>query len=47
MAQENREAYIQWLREEINEYCNSDGNYETFWDYDDRIEPDSVMEAVT
>ena len=47
MAQENREAYIQWLRKEINEYCNSDGNYETFWDYDDRIEPDSVMEAVT
>lgn len=46
MAQENREAYIAWLREKLENYCNDDGSYEVYWDYDDSITPDQLVEAV-
>lgn len=46
MAQENREAYIAWLREKLEDYCNDDGSYEVYWDYDDSITPDQLVEAV-
>lgn len=39
MAQENREAYIAWLRDEIEKHCNSEGRYEAYWDYNDSITP--------
>jgi len=46
MAQENREAYIAWLREKLEDYCNDDGSYEVYWDYDDSITPDQLVEEV-
>ena len=46
MAQENREAYIAWLREKLEDYCNDDGSYEVYWDYDDSVTPDQLVEAV-
>ena len=46
MAQENREAYIAWLREKLEDYCNDDGSYEVYWNYDDSITPDQLVEAV-
>lgn len=46
MAQENREVYIAWLREKLEDYCNDDGSYEVYWDYDDSITPDQLVEAV-
>lgn len=46
MAQENREAYIAWLREKLENYCNDDGSYEVYWDYDDSITPDQLVDAV-
>lgn len=46
MAQENREAYIAWLREKLENYCNDDGSYEVYWNYDDSITPDQLVEAV-
>lgn len=46
MAQEDREAYIAWLREKLEDYCNDDGSYEVYWDYDDSITPDQLVEAV-
>ena len=45
-AQENREVYIAWLREKLEDYCNDDGSYEVYWDYDDSITPDQLVEAV-
>lgn len=30
MAQEDREAYIAWLRDEIEKHCNSEGRYEAY-----------------
>lgn len=30
MAQENRETYIAWLREKLEDYCNDDGSYEVY-----------------
>lgn len=46
MAQENRETYIAWLREKLEDYCNDDGSYEVYWNYDDSITPDQLVEAV-
>lgn len=46
MAQENRNAYIAWLRGKLGEHCNEDGAYEVFWDYDDSITPDQLAAAV-
>lgn len=45
MAQEDREAYIAWLRDEVGWHCNSRGYYEAFWDYDDSVTPDQMAEA--
>lgn len=45
MAQEDREAYIAWLRDEVGWNCNSRGCYEAFWDYDDSVTPDQIAEA--
>lgn len=45
MAQEDREAYIAWLRDEVGWHCNSRGCYEAFWDYDDSVTPDQMAEA--
>lgn len=45
MAQEDREAYIAWLRDEVGWHCNSCGCYEAFWDYDDSVTPDQMAEA--
>lgn len=42
MAQEDREAYIAWLRDEVGWHCNSRGCYEAFWDYDDSVTPDQL-----
>lgn len=42
MAQEDREAYIAWLRDEVGWHCNSRGCYEAFWDYDDSVTPDQI-----
>lgn len=46
MAQENREAYIEWLREEVEKHCNSEGCYEAYWDYNDSITPGQLFNAI-
>lgn len=46
MAQENREAYIAWLRKEVEKHCNSEGCYEAHWDYNDSITPDQLFNAI-
>lgn len=46
MAQEDREAYIAWLRDEIEKHCNSEGRYEAYWDYNDSITPDQLFNAM-
>ena len=46
MTQENHEAYIAWLREEVEKHCNSEGRYEVYWDYNDSITPDQLLNAI-
>lgn len=46
MAQKDREAYIAWLRDEIEKHCNSEGRYEAYWDYNDSITPDQLFNAM-
>ena len=43
---QRRAAYIEWLRGEVREYCNEDGAYEHYWDYDDRVDEEQLMRAV-
>ena len=46
MADNDRETYIAWLREEVKKHCNSEGRYEAYWDYRDSITPDQIASAV-
>lgn len=46
MTQENHEAYIAWLREEVEKHCNGEGRYEAYWDYNDSITPDQLLNAI-
>ena len=40
-----RKVYMDWLRGEVQKHCNADGLYEAYWDHDDAITPDQMMDA--
>lgn len=42
---DDRAAYLDWLRREVETYCNADGCYELYWDYRDSLSPDQILEA--
>lgn len=48
MAESNnsaRSAYLDWLKGEVERWCNKDGFFEAEWDYDDSITPDQILDA--
>ena len=38
--------YGEWLKDAVGKLCNAEGAYEVWWDYDERVEPSHVHEAV-
>ena len=38
--------YGEWLKDAVGKLCNAEGAYEVWWDYDERVEPSQVHEAV-
>ena len=45
MAETTREAYMEWLKSEVEKHCNRDGLFEVYWDYRDSISPNDILEA--
>lgn len=45
MAEPTREAYMEWLKSEVEKHCNRDGLFEVYWDYRDSISPNDMLEA--
>lgn len=48
MAESNdsaRAAYLDWLKGEVERWCNKDGFFEAEWDYGDSITPDQILDA--
>lgn len=41
----NRAAYMEWLKDEVEKHCNKDGRFEVYWDSRDSISPDQIFEA--
>lgn len=41
----NRKAYMDWLRGEIEKWCDENGFFQMEWDYDDSITPDQIIDA--
>lgn len=41
----NYTAYLAWLHDEVEKYCDSDGRYPVYWNYDDTIAPDDFIKA--
>lgn len=41
----NRTAYLAWLHDEVEKYCDGDGRYPVYWDYNDTIAPDDFIKA--
>lgn len=39
------EKYRNFLKQKIKEYCNEKGYYEIYWDYQESIEPQQLLEA--
>ena len=46
MDEKDREAYIAWLRDEVEKHCNDEGRYEAYWDLRDSVSPDQIADAV-
>jgi hypothetical protein len=42
---ENRKAYLDWLRNEVEHWCTDDGLFQVEYDHDDRITPDQILDA--
>lgn len=40
-----RTAYLDWLKSEVERWCNKDGFFEVEWDRDDSIRPDQILDA--
>lgn len=48
MAESNdraRAAYLRWLKDEVERWCNKDGFFEADWDREDSIRPDQILDA--
>lgn len=48
MAESNdsaRAAYLDWLKGEVERWCNKDGFFEAEWDYSDSITPNQILDA--
>ena len=48
MAESNdsaRAAYLSWLKDELERWCNKDGFFEAEWDYSDNITPNQILDA--
>ena len=48
MAESNdraRAAYLRWLKDEVERWCNEEGFFEAEWDRDDSIRPDQILDA--
>lgn len=48
MAESNdraRAAYLRWLKNEVERWCNEEGFFEAEWDRDDSIRPDQILDA--
>ena len=41
----NRAAYMEWLKDEVEKHCNKDGRFEVYRDSRDSISPDQIFEA--
>lgn len=44
MAENSKQKYNNFLREEVNKYCNENGCYEIYFDYRDEISPKYLLE---
>lgn len=42
----SRQKYLDFLKKEIQEYCNTDGCYEVYFDYRDEIPPQYLLEQI-
>lgn len=42
---ENRKAYLDWLRNEVEHWCTDEGLFQVEYDHDDRITPDQILDA--
>lgn len=40
-----RASYLNWLKDEVERWCNKDGFFEVEWSYDDSISPDQILDA--
>lgn len=40
-----RAAYLGWLKDEVERWCNKDGFFEVDWDRGDGIRPDQILDA--
>lgn len=38
--------YRNFLRDAVSELCNADGAYEVWWDLDEQVRPDEVLDAI-
>ena len=45
MAENTRKKYLDFLKEEIQRYCNDKKKYELSWDYRDELSPESILSA--
>ena len=45
MAENARKKYLDFLKEEIQRYCNDKKEYELSWDYRDELSPESILSA--
>lgn len=45
MAENSKQKYNNFLREEVNKYCNENGCYEIYFDYRDEISPKYLLEV--
>lgn len=43
MAENSRQKYLDFLKKEIEKYCNNEGYYEVYVDYRDEISPDDIL----
>lgn len=44
-TEEDKQEYIKFLKDKVEEHCNSDGQLEMFWDYRDELDADTIIEA--
>ena len=46
ILEDDMRDYGEWLKDAVGKLCNAEGAYEVWWDYDERVEPSQVHEAV-